>query len=405
MNHRFFLFGSQLLIAVLLAVASPPAQATDESAPTPHIVVIGEVQGAANTVADFLGHLGLIDAELHWTGGDTILIQTGDLVDDGENVRAALDLFMRLQREATAAGGRVIVLMGNHEALNILGVFRDVNYMAYQSFAGPDSEDRQRQAWEDWLAWRTRRAEALGGSFEADSETEAEWFALHPPGWIEYAESMRPDGVYGGWLRTLPVAIEIDEVLFIHAGINPEMEDMDVASINSRAAQEISSFDEYRDFMVTEGLSQPTSSVREMVNALQEEASFLNNLKASQRTTRNPRAARYLEIEDLGQLGTWSILDQQGPLWFRGAARFPEAELGPQMDAILEACDVERMVTGQSNGKEHHIHARFDNRVLLTSIAMSDDPYAGGGDPAALEIDKGDYFVVTLSGRELLIDN
>jgi hypothetical protein len=36
---------------------------------------------------------------------------------------------------------------------------------------------------------------------------------------------------------------------------------------------------------------------------------------------------------------------------------------------------------------------------------MSDDPYAGGGNPAALAITNGDYFVVTNGGRELLIDN
>jgi hypothetical protein len=62
-------------------------------------------------------------------------------------------------------------------------------------------------------------------------------------------------------------------------------------------------------------------------------------------------------------------------------------------------------VTGQSDGKERLIRARFDNRVLLTSIDMDDNPYGGGGRPAALEISDGDYFVVTLGGRELLIDN
>jgi hypothetical protein len=97
---------------VALAIAALPTNLHGRERPDREIVVLGEVQGAANTVAAFLEHLDLIDSEHHWIGGDTILIQTGDLIDDGEHVRAALDLFMRLQDEAAAAGGRVIVLMG-----------------------------------------------------------------------------------------------------------------------------------------------------------------------------------------------------------------------------------------------------------------------------------------------------
>jgi hypothetical protein len=75
------------------------------------------------------------------------------------------------------------------------------------------------------------------------------------------------------------------------------------------------------------------------------------------------------------------------------------------MASVLDAFEVDRMVTGQSAGRERIIRTRFDNRVLLTSIEMSDDPYIRGGKPAALEIEDGDYFVVTLNSRELLIDN
>jgi hypothetical protein len=347
----------------------------------------------------------LIDPEHHWSGGDTILIQTGDLIDNGENVRATLDLFMRLQKEAAAAGGQVIVLMGNHEAMNILGEQRDVNYMAYQAFADPDSEDRQRQAWEQWLAWRQRRAEALGESFQATTETETEWFAAHPPGWVEYAVSMRPKGVYGSWLRSLPVAVEIDKVLFIHAGISPEFEGRDVSSINLRAADEIERFDDYRAFMVKKGLSLPTASVCELAEILKEEVEYLNSLGTSRRKTAKRRQADVQEISEIGHAGSWSVLDTQGPLWFRGAAKGTEEELGPHMASVLDAFEVDRMVTGQSAGRERIIRTRFDNRVLLTSIEMSDDPYIRGGKPAALEIEDGDYFVVTLNSRELLIDN
>jgi hypothetical protein len=406
MKYRRFSLTTIVLIPVLaVAIAALPAVAQAQQSPDPEIVVIGEVQGAANTVTALLEHLDLIDADQHWSGGDTILVQTGDLIDDGENVRAVLDLFMRLQEEADAAGGQVIVLMGNHEAMNILGELRCVNYMAYQTFAGPDSERLQRQAWEDWLAWRSRRAKALGERFDADSETEAEWFAAHPPGWVEYAESMGPEGVYGSWLRSLPVAVEIDNALFVHAGISPEFEDRNVASINRRAADEIKKFDEYREFMVARGLCLRTSSISELADIISDESDHLAGLSAAMRKTARHRQADVRRVLELGHVGLWSVLDKNGPLWFRGTAKGPEEELGPKMASILEAFEVDRMVTGQSGGRERLIRTRFDNRVLLTSIDMSDDPYIRGGDPAALEIDDGDYFVVTLKGRELLIDN
>jgi hypothetical protein len=43
--------------------------------------------------------------------------------------------------------------------------------------------------------------------------------------------------------------------------------------------------------------------------------------------------------------------------------------------------------------------------VLLTSVDLSDDPWAGGGEPAALDIENGVHTVVTLKGREVLIKN
>lgn len=371
----------------------------------PRIVVLGEVQGAANTVAALLQHLALTDDHGHWTGGDSVLIQTGDLIDGGENSRAAMDLFIQLEKEASAAGGRVIVLMGNHEAMNILGELRDVNYMTYAAFAGPDSEARQKLYYDSHVAFLRERARATGTTFEPDGEFTADWFALHPPGWVEYVEAMRPKGVYGAWLRTLPVAVELDGVLFIHAGISPEMKGMTVEAINTRASDEIRRFDADREKMVSEGLCLPLCSAREMVDVVKDEIAYLNTLDASQRNTDNPRMTRAAELQHLGQWGTWSVLTDTGPLWFKGTSQWDEKQYGSEMDAILGASGVARMATGQSDGKEHVIHTRFDDRVILTSVDMSDNPWDGGGKPAALEIVDGDFVVVTMNGREVLIDS
>ena len=51
-----------------------------------------------------------------WTAGKSVVVFTGDLIDKGTNSLGVISLVRALQTAAAAAGGRVIVLMGNHEA-------------------------------------------------------------------------------------------------------------------------------------------------------------------------------------------------------------------------------------------------------------------------------------------------
>ncbi|MCJ7753372.1 MAG: hypothetical protein MUP13_02280, partial [Thermoanaerobaculales bacterium] len=70
-RHRRFPFSALVTCSVLM-VTVIPAVAQD----SPRIVVVGEIQGAANSAATLLGKTGLIDGEGHWSGGDSVLIQT-----------------------------------------------------------------------------------------------------------------------------------------------------------------------------------------------------------------------------------------------------------------------------------------------------------------------------------------
>ncbi|MCU0235446.1 MAG: metallophosphoesterase [Thermoanaerobaculales bacterium] len=352
----------------------------------PRVVVVGEVSGAAESAASLLRELGVADAAGHWSGGDALLVQTGDLLDRGENVRATLDLFMRLEQEAAAAGGRVVVLVGNHELLNMLGELDGVEYMAYQHFSGPGSELQQQRAWEAWSEWRGQRAEALGESFSADEALAAEWLAGHPPGWVEYAMSMRPEGVYGRWLRSLPAAFEHEGLLFAHAGFSPELQGQDVAAVNRRVAEEIAAFDELR--------------LAEVVAA---EIAYLNGLEGAHQRRFKARIDEAAALRPLAAMKSWLVFSDTGPLWFTGATAWDDNHQGAEMASVLDALGARRMIVGHASGPDKRIHARFGGRVIIASSPMSDDPWVSDT-PAGLEIVDGEIFVVSAGRRELLVD-
>lgn len=383
---------------VLFATLAAAVAAPEAGADGPRIVVIGEVSGAANAVSALLQQLALVDREGHWSGGDAVLVQTGDLVDRGEHVRDALDLFMRLQEEAAAAGGRVVVLMGNHELLNIFGELQGVDYAAYQHFAGPDAELQQQRAWEGVAEWRRGRAEATGAELSADEAAKAEWLAAHPPGWVEYAMSMRPEGLYGRWLRTLPAAFELGGQLFVHAGFSPEMRGVEVAEVNRRAADEIATFDAYRARMAADGLGLPFSSARELVDVIAGEIAYLNGLDGARQRRAKNRLEAVNELHPLTGMGGWSVLAETGPLFFKGATAWDDNDRGAEMAAILDEAGARRMFVGHASGPDKHIHSRFGGRVVIASTELSDDPW-GTNKPAALEIVDGQTFVVTPGSR------
>ncbi len=62
------------------------------------------------------------------------LVQVGDQLDRGDNEIQILYFLERLQREAEEAGGKLHVLNGNHETMNVAGRFTYATLPALASF-------------------------------------------------------------------------------------------------------------------------------------------------------------------------------------------------------------------------------------------------------------------------------
>ena len=387
------------LFVISAVISSTPGVSADEA---PRVVVLGEVQGAYESAVKTLLAVGLVDDRLRWSGGNAILIQTGDLLDDGIRVRDVMDLFMQLQEEAEAAGGQVIVLLGNHEALNILGMRGSVNYETYQTFADENSAARQAEACEAHVGWLNDRAKALKSDpKEYGEQDRADWLAAHPPGYVEYVEAMGPDGRYGSWLRKQPAVVEIDGRLFIHGGISPALKSQDVDAINRKVAEEIELLSGYYSVMLEQGMIDQLATAEDMSRVIGNEIKFLNS--QSPRKLDKKRVELVTGLQDFRhQWGKWYLVRQDGPVWFKGATEWDEAENGAEMAEMLDAIGVSTMITGQSAGGRGKIEARFEGRVLLTSVGMSDEPWVKR-QPECLEIADDDFNIVSPKGRQVLL--
>ncbi len=387
-----------LAVAVAAGVSVPNPSFGVEAGGSvlPRVVAIGDVHGSIDGLTSILSEAGLIDTTGSWTGGSATLIQLGDLLDRGVRLREVLDLLMRLELEAPRSGGRVIVLLGNHEVMNLLGITRDVNSDAFTEFVTEESRRRRAEALAAFESlWRRREVE-LGRQPVFSDEAADQWLAMHPPGFVEYSEAFGVQGVYGTWLRRRPVAVILGETLFVHGGYGPSLAGVGVDEINRRAAAELVLFDETRTFMVAEGLALPWSSVIELVSEARRELEWI----AAQPPTAVPRERKNRASRLELNFGAGYLMADDGPIWFRGLATWDELERGAEIASLLEGLGVARQVVGHYPQPDGRIRSRFSGRVLVIDSGMLTSVY--GGRPSALEI-VGDTLTAIYPGERQTI--
>jgi hypothetical protein len=284
------------------------------SAPA-RIVAIGDVHGGDAPFTAILQRTGLIDAERRWIGGNAVLVQTGDVTDRGAGVRASLDLLMALEPQASKAGGRVRMALGNHEVMNMLGEMRDATPEIFASFGG-------------------ERA---------------------------YREAMGPKGRYGKWLRSHPAIIKIDDSLFMHAGINPDITTDSIDALNAHIRQQIAGWDQGVADLERDELVRPLAPFEEVVGAA---------------------AGAKLRLADVGNT---HLLHPDGLFWFRGYNTWTEAEGAEKVQGLLRRYKVKRLVTGHSVQRDG-IRERFGGALYLIDTGMLGGKFFPGGRASALEI-------------------
>jgi hypothetical protein len=310
-----------------------------------------------------------------------------------------MDLLMALEEEAPRAGGRVVVLLGNHETMTMTRFFRDASPDVYARFADERSERRRQDGWRAYARLMRDRRRELGRDPPGEL-TEAAWLTAHPPGFLEYVEAFGPGGTYGRWLRRKPAAAEIDGTVFLHGGLNPDRAEPSLDAINRRARDEIARFDEMTAQLVRRDLVLPFFTFDETLEAaLADLELWADRLRApatagSVSGADRRHAQMLLELLDIDM---WSIVDPDGPFWFRGFASWTPDVGTPIVDTLQARYEASRFVVGHTVSASHRILARFDDRVFLIDTGMLPEAYQG--QPSALEITGDRVIAVYLDGR------
>ena len=216
-------------LAAALALAMPAAAT---SSPIHRIVAIGDLHGDFSAWRDIVRSAQLVDEDGRWVGGEAVLVQTGDVVDRGPDSLKIIQDLMRLQQEAERVNGRIIAVVGNHEAMNVTGDFRYVSAGDYAAFADSRSAQRRENV---YLAnkkaletvYRQRDPQMTGDA------VKRAWFEANPLGSIEHRIAWEPKGTIGRWIVGNPAVVLLDGTLFVHGGISPAYAKLPIAEINA----------------------------------------------------------------------------------------------------------------------------------------------------------------------------
>lgn len=187
---------------------TPPSHAivSDLAPRMPRIVAIGDVHGDFRAMQQALRLAKIIDQDDHWQGGDAILVQTGDLLDRGDDERRILNWVAQLEEEAKREGGQVVALNGNHETMNVALDLRYVTPAGFSDFAylGPQ----------------------YAGELPLGAYPKEQWGRI---------QAFKPGGMYAQQLATRDITAVIGDTAFAHGGILPEVVEYGLDRLNQEA--------------------------------------------------------------------------------------------------------------------------------------------------------------------------
>ena len=180
-----------LHVFILVSCKTPTVQS-----PAPkRIIAIGDLHADLQSSLQALRLAGAIDAQNQWIAQNTVVVQTGDLTDRGADGKEVLQLIQNLEQQAARHNSTLITLIGNHEAMNLLGDWRYVSSSDIEGFGGQDA-----------------RIKAFSDS--------GEWYQ---------------------WIIKHDAVVKVGDNVFVHGGVTPEYAQKGIEAINKELQESLKS--------------------------------------------------------------------------------------------------------------------------------------------------------------------
>lgn len=240
------------------------------------IFVMGDIHGRYNALINLLINNNIIDQEKNWRFDQGQLVFLGDVFDRGGMVTETLWFLHELKFQAQEAGGDVHLLLGNHEIMTLSG---DHRYLHPKY---------------DFFAQLTR---------------------------TDHYQLYGKNTVLGKWLRAQNIILQINDYLFTHAGISPQIAEHNYS---------------YADI--------------------------------------NYMMLNYFYSNEAPQKGSpeFIIMGSTGPLWFRGYMDYGKRKPQVTQEFINQYMDskgLRNMVLGHNEQKE--ISMSFDGKIISVDVAIN----------------------------------
>lgn len=255
-----------------------------------NIAVVSDIHGQYDLMVALLKNHSIVNENLDWSFGKGHLVINGDIMDRGDKVTEILWLAYKLEQQALKSGGRVHFLVGNHELM----VARDDLRYLHPKYV--------------------TAAEIMG---------------------ITIGELYGFNSILGNWIRQRPAIITINDLLFVHAGISPELIDrkMTAKSVN----------------------------------------------KMFQETILGPFPPKAKKEDDY-----WFLMESNGPVWYRGY--FDKGEITESgIDEILSYFKSKHIIVGHTSFQT--VSSHFGGKVIGVDSSIKD-----GEDGEILIVEKGKLF-------------
>ncbi len=330
------------------------------------IVAVGDIHGDYKAFTKILKGTELIDGKLHWTGGKTHLVQTGDILDRGDYAKEILDLLIKLEKEAEESGGKVHMLIGNHEESNILGLVfnRGDEFTIRQlvSFLPNGYREKQVKKFRKMIGNNPTKETGLASSLDSDlmpfwenllyeSRTD-----LRHPARRAYLQNFNK--IYGKWILRGNAVIKINNIILVHGGISEKFSTWELKKINNRLRLELKDLS------------------RAAINSTQ------------------PMIPEYQRQ---------FVYEPNGPYWYRGFTKMDQNDFKENVDRILKNLEAEYMVTAHTPRviKTKEDMQLFQGRIWVIDTGISEFYRKRmDGRLSALIIDKGKFDVWGLNNEK-----